>query len=208
MVDMKMSKKWSWLRLIGLMLIITLGCVTPFGDRPPFPTPIVELPTPPELTPMVEFPTPTGPMATQATGFSGELALMGIYDPQDQSAAARQFQQRLSEFEQETGIKVNYDWASEDIVTELVQTYLAAGQPLDLAPVRPEKVADLAEIEALLEFDNVGLGQLASPYLGDSACRVDGKRYCAIDQNGLAWIIPKNAPNPFGSTKLLPLLVK
>ena len=41
MLGMKMSKKLSWLWLIGLMLMIMLGCVTPFGDRPPFSTPIV-----------------------------------------------------------------------------------------------------------------------------------------------------------------------
>ena len=198
MRGMQRGKRRSGFWLIGLIVMVGLGCASPFGDPPPWATrTIIENPI-----------TPGNPVATPTIRFSGELALLGIYEPQDQSAAGRQFQQRMSDFEQETHIKVNYEGKSRDFVTEIVQTYLAAGQPLDLAPVQPEKVSNLAKNDTLLPFEKLGLAQLSSPYLGDSACLIEGQRYCAIDQTGLAWIVPKNAANPSGAAKLLLLLVK
>ena len=137
-----------------------------------------------------------------------EVSLVGIYDPQDQSARARQFRERLSNFEAETGSQVNYASQAKDVISEYVLTNLAAGVPIDLAPVKPETVAQLVEADLLLSFDELGQAQLASPYLGDSACLVRGKRYCTTDIEGLAWIIPKRAANVAEAIKLLALLVK
>jgi hypothetical protein len=137
-----------------------------------------------------------------------EVSLVGIYDPQDPSARARQFRERLSNFEAETGGQVNYASQSRDGISGYVLTNLAAGLPLDLAPVKPETVAQLVEADLLLSFDELGQAQLASPYLGDSACLVRGKRYCATDIEGLAWVIPKHTAHPAEAVNLLARLVK
>jgi hypothetical protein len=177
--------KMSVLAMTGL-LILSLACAVPLFQPRPKVQVLVE-------TVVVE---------------RAEVSLVGIYDPQDPSARARQFRERLSNFEAETGSQVNYASQTRDVIGEYILTNLAAGVPIDLASVKPEMVAQLVEADLLLSFDELGQAQLASPYLGDSACLVRGKRYCATDIEGLAWVIPKHTAHPAEAFKLLALLVK
>lgn len=177
--------KMSVLAATGL-LILSLACAVPLFQPRPKVQVLVE-------TVVVE---------------RAEVSLVGVYDPQDPSARARQFQERLRNFEAETGSQVNYTSQARESISEYILTHLAAGVPIDLAPVEPETVAQLVEADLLLSFDELGQAQLASPYLGDSACLIRGKRYCATDIEGLAWIIPKHTAHPVEAVNLLARLVK
>lgn len=177
--------KTSTLVMIGL-LSLSLACAMPLFQPGPKVQVLVE-------TVVVEW---------------AEVSLVGIYDPQDQSARARQFRERLSNFETETGSQVNYTSQARDTISDYVLTNLTAAAPLDLAPVQPETVPQLVEADLLLSFDELGQGQLSSLYLGDAACLVQGKRYCATDIDGLAWIIPKRAAHPAEAVKLLAWLIR
>jgi hypothetical protein len=90
----------------------------------------------------------------------------------------------------------------------LIRTYLASGYPFDLGPVLPEDIGDLVKADTLAQLDRLSPNQSWPQQSGpaDRACVVQGKRYCIVDDQGMAWIIPKNTPNPSGAIKLLTAL--
>ena len=160
-------------------------------------TPIVELPTPETL------PEPPGRLPTPQAGAPGTLTLVGYYDAQDQSTAAIEFRRRVARFERATGIKVVYEGRPRQDVSMVVKVYLAAARPLDVGPLLPEDIADLVEVSILAPLDDLAPNQ-RWPQAGpaDQACLIDGKRYCIVDAQGMAWIIAKNATNPAGAIQM------
>ena len=212
-----------------LPLLIACGAPDDFPPAPARPTPdglaTVAPAAPPRaqtstpiakqtrLTPIVEFPTPEtlpeppGQPPTPEAGAPGTLALVGYYDEQDQSAAAVEFRQRIARFERATGTKIVYEGLQRQDVGMLVKTYIAAGRPLDLGPLLPEDTAGLVEANLLARLDDLAPNQ-RWPYTGpaDQACLIDGKRYCIVDEQGMAWIVPKNAQDKVGALRLLEML--
>jgi maltose-binding protein MalE len=202
------------LRLVVTLVLLQLlmACGAAPNDFPPRPTelqpgralaaPTVPPahPTPPAVATLV----PTAP----ATAFPDTLELIGFYDPQDQAVAAVEFRRRIARFERETSIRVAYDWKREQDVNMIVQTYAAAGVPVDVGPVLPEDVGELVEAGILARIDRLAANQRWQ-HAGESdrVCVVDGKRYCVVDLQGKAWIIPRNAPNPFGAIRFLEVLL-
>jgi hypothetical protein len=167
-------------------------------DKPTQPTPIVEFLTPETL------PEPPGQLPTLEAGAPGTLALVGYYDAQDQSAAAVEFRRRIARFERATGTKVVYEGRPRQDVSKIVKVYLTAGRPLDLGPLLPEDIAELVDVNILARLDDLAPNQ-RWPQAGpaDQACLIDGRRYCIVDEQGMAWIVAKNAPNPTGAAQML-----
>jgi hypothetical protein len=84
-----------------------------------------------------------------------------------------------------------------------------AGSTLDLGPVLPAEIDELIKAHILAQLDRLAPNQLwpGQTSQDDQACVVEGRRYCAIDAQGMAWIIPKNATNPSGAAGLLEILL-
>jgi ABC-type glycerol-3-phosphate transport system substrate-binding protein len=186
----------------------------PPTQRPPDPArptmtdmPATAMPTPQLFTrpPSV---VPTIP-PTALAGLPSELTLIGFYDPQDQAAAAVEFRRRLARFERETNVKVVYESKPRTDVDIVVRTYLMAGATLDLGPVLPEDLGDLIKAGILAQLDRLAPNQRwpQQSSAADRACVIQGKRYCVVDDQGMAWIVPKNAPNPPGAIRMLAILV-
>ncbi len=142
---------------------------------------------------------------TALAGFSKEMVLIGFYDPQDQTAAATEFRRRLARFEQETNVRVTYEWKPQDQVNLVMRTYLAAGAAPDLGPVLPEEIGDLAQAGLLAQLDRLSPNQLwpMQSEEADRACVIEGKRYCLVDDQGMAWVIPQSAAKSQGVVRLL-----
>jgi ABC-type glycerol-3-phosphate transport system substrate-binding protein len=147
-------------------------------------------------------------LPTAVDGLPSELMLFGPYDPQDQTAAATEFRRRLARFEQETNVRVDYVWKPQGEVNLVVRTYLAAGADLDLGPVLPEEIGDLAQSGTLAQLDRLAPNQQwpQQSSAADQGCIIEGRRYCLVDDQGLAWIISKNAANPQGAIRMLTIL--
>ena len=218
------------LRVLGFVIMLAACGVTQSGERLAAPqTPEAGIPTaqprPPRAqastpndrqtlsTPIVEFPTPgtlpepPGQLPTPEAGAPGTLALVGYYDAQDQSAAAVEFRRRIARFERATSTKVAYEGRPRQDVSMIIKVYLAAGRPLDLGPLLPEDIAGLVEANILARLDDLAPNQ-RWPQAGpaDQACLIDGRRYCIVDEQGMAWIIPKNARDKLSEIHLLETL--
>ena len=212
----------------ALMLVALAACsVRPKNDFPPRPATPAPTLAGPNTPPPNDFPTPPATPAptlagpnipptrrppalppTVATELPAELTLFGFYDPQDQAVAAVEFRRRVARFERETNVKVVYELRPRQDISILIRTYLLAGVTLDLGPVLPEDIGDLVKAGILAQLDRLSPNQSwpRQSSAADRACVVEGKRYCVADDQGMAWIIPKNVPNPSGAIKLLTIL--
>jgi ABC-type glycerol-3-phosphate transport system substrate-binding protein len=204
--------------LAASLLVALAACgVTQSGERiTPPQTPASGAPTAEQAQPMAHateqlplpLPEPPGQIPTPAPGAPGTLALVGFYDPQDQAAAAVEFRRRVARFEHETDIKVAYEWKPRTDVNLAVRTYLAAGSALDLGPVLPEDIDGLIKVGILTRLDRLAGNQRwpGQTSQDDQICIVEGWRYCVVDEQGMAWIVPKNTTNPLGAVRMLELL--
>ncbi len=101
-----------------------------------------------------------------------------------------------------------YEWKPQDHVNMVVRTYLAAGADLIWPGVTRRRSPIWFRPAIIAQLDRVSPNQLwpLQSEEADRACVIEGKRYCLVDDQGMAWVVSKNAANSQGAIKMFSIL--